>query len=85
MIVQGDLEGSMISKGPGGSIISRAELSERLADRALVIVDVMPADSFRTGHIAGSVNLPIADIQTKARRLLSDLHQEIAVYCAGPT
>lgn len=85
MIVPSDLDGSMISNVPAGSIISRAELRERLADRALAIVDVMPAASFRSGHIAGSVNLPLAEIQTKARRLLSDLTQEIAVYCGGPT
>lgn len=45
----------------------------------------MPADSFKAGHIPGSVNLPIADIQTKARQMLSDLNQEIVVYCGGPT
>jgi rhodanese-related sulfurtransferase len=75
----------MTSKSPDGSIISRAELSGRLEDRALAIVNVMPADSFRAGHIPGSLNLPIADIQSKARQRLSDLNQEIAVYCAGPT
>lgn len=67
------------------STISREEILARLQDRALALVSVMPADSFKTGHIPGSLNLPIADIQTKARQLLSNLHQEIAIYCAGPT
>jgi rhodanese-related sulfurtransferase len=67
------------------STIARDELLARLQDRALAIVNVMPADSFKTGHIPGSVNLPVADIQTKARQLLSNFHQEIAVYCSGPT
>ena len=84
-IVPSGLEGSRISKNAGGLIISRAELSGRLADRALVIVNVMPVESFKAGHIPGSVNLPIADIPSKARQVLSDLHQEITVYCAGPT
>jgi len=65
--------------------ISREEILARLQDRALAIVNVMPADSFKAGHIPGSVNLPVADIQTKARQVLSNIHQEIAVYCSGPT
>lgn len=65
--------------------ITRDEIMERLHDRALAIVNVTPADSFKAGHIPGSLNLPIADIQTKAFRHLSNLHQEIAIYCAGPT
>lgn len=65
--------------------IPREELLARLQDRALAIVNVMPVDSFKAGHIPGSLSLPIADIVTKARQLLSNFHQEIAVYCAGPT
>jgi len=65
--------------------ISRTEILSRLQDRALAIVNVMPVDSFAAGHIPGSVNLPIADIQAKARQQLSNPHQEIAIYCAGPT
>jgi ArsR family transcriptional regulator len=65
--------------------ICREELAARLQDRSLVIVNVMPRDSFATGHIPGSVNLPIADIEANARQAISNLSQEIAVYCAGPT
>jgi ArsR family transcriptional regulator len=65
--------------------ISRDEILARLQDRALALVNVMPADTFNAGHIPGSINLPIADIEIKAARLLSNLAQEIAIYCAGPT
>ncbi len=67
------------------SLIPREEILARLQDRALAIVNVMPADSFKAGHIPGSLSLPIADIPTKALQLLSNLQQEIAIYCAGPT
>ena len=66
-------------------LIPREEILARLHDRALAIVNVMPPDSFKSGHIPGSLNLPIADIGTKARQLLSNFNQEIAIYCAGPT
>jgi len=65
--------------------ISREEILARLQDRALALVNVMPADTFKAGHIPGSINLPIADIDLNAPRLLSNLAQEIAIYCAGPT
>lgn len=67
------------------STISREEIFARLQDRALAIVNVMPPDSFKAGHIPGSINLPVADVETRARHLLSNLAQEIAIYCAGPT
>jgi rhodanese-related sulfurtransferase len=65
--------------------ISREEILNRLQDRALVIVNVTPKESFVEGHIPGSINLPVADIESKARQLISNPSQEIAVYCAGPT
>jgi rhodanese-related sulfurtransferase len=65
--------------------ISREEILARLQDRALAIVDVLPSESYKAGHIPGSINLPVAEIETKARQFLSNLEQEIAIYCAGPT
>ena len=65
--------------------ISRDELLARLEDRALVILDVMPKETYADGHIPGSINLPLAEIEAKACQLISSLSQEIAVYCAGPT
>jgi len=65
--------------------ISHEELRARLQDRALVIVNVMPKETFAAGHIPGSVNLPVAEIESKARQLISNPAQEIAIYCAGPT
>ena len=67
------------------SAISRDELLARLQDRTLVIVNVMPKETFADGHIPGSINLPVAEIESCARQLISNLAQEIAIYCAGPT
>jgi rhodanese-related sulfurtransferase len=67
------------------STISRDEILARLKDRALVIVNVMPKETFVECHIPGSINLPVAEIEAKARQLISNSNQEIAVYCSGPT
>ena len=65
-------------------LISHEELLARLEDRALVILNVMPSETFAAGHIPGSIHLPGAEIEAHARRRISNLDQEIAVYCAGP-
>lgn len=65
--------------------ISREEILARLRDRALVIVNVLPKEAFADGHIPGSINLPLAEIESRARHVISNLGQEIAVYCTGPT
>jgi rhodanese-related sulfurtransferase len=65
--------------------ISRDELRTRLQDRALVILNVMPRETYADGHIPGSINLPVAEVEAKATSLISDPNQEIAVYCSGPT
>lgn len=67
------------------STILREEILARLQDRALVIVNVMPKETFAEGHIPGSINLPVAEIESQARQLISNPAQEIAIYCAGPT
>ena len=72
-------------KIPGVRTISRDELMARLEDRALVILNVMPKETYADGHIPGSISLPVAEIEAKARALIAKLAQEIAVYCAGPT
>ena len=65
--------------------ISREEIAARLQDRALVILNVLPKETHADAHIAGSINLPVAEIESKARQLIPNLSQEIVVYCAGST
>ena len=65
--------------------ISRAELRARLRDRSLIILDVLPKEAYAEAHIPGALSLPVAEIETKARQVVSNLTQEIAVYCGGPT
>ncbi len=65
--------------------ISRGEIKARLQDRTLLIVDVLPKEAHADEHIPGSINLPVAEIESKARVLIPNLAQEIAVYCGGPT
>ncbi len=68
-----------------GQDISRDEVARRIGDGRLTIVDVLPRESYESGHLPGAVSLPIAELTERARELLPDLDQEIAVYCGGFT
>jgi rhodanese-related sulfurtransferase len=63
----------------------REELLRRLHDPTLVIVDVLPVAAFAERHIAGAVNLPVAEIRERAGTVLPDPEREVAVYCGGFT
>ncbi len=70
---------------PAAPEISHDELARRLADPALTIVDVLPADSYEAGHLPHARSLPLAELRARAPEVLPDRQQEIAVYCGGPT
>jgi hypothetical protein len=61
--------------------ISREELRRRLHDSSLIIVDVLPEESYVAAHIPSAINLPLEEIAGRARELLPDLTADIAVYC----
>ena len=65
--------------------ISREELSARLRDPSLSIVNVLAREAWRAQRIPGSLSLPVADIPTRAAAVLPDRDADIAVYCASPT
>ncbi len=65
--------------------ISRGEILERLNDSSLVLLNVLPRETFEAARIPGSINLPVAEINEQARDVLPDISQEIAVYCWSET
>ena len=71
--------------GLGQGTISREEIASRLREAAFSLVNVMPKETFADGHIPHSVNLPVAEIESRARLLFPLVSQEISIYCAGPT
>ena len=65
--------------------IAREEILARLNDPSLLLVNVMPKEAFEEGHIPRSVNLPLAEIETKARQAFPEIGRELVIYCGGPT
>ncbi|MBI3795381.1 MAG: rhodanese-like domain-containing protein [Deltaproteobacteria bacterium] len=62
--------------------LSREEIQQRLHDPTLILVDVLPRETYAAGHIPGALSLPVAEIPVHAREVLPDRAAEITVYCA---
>ena len=66
-------------------VVSREEIVAREQDPSFVLINVLPKDAFAAGHIPRSINLPVAEIESRAPQLCPHRSREITVYCAGPT
>lgn len=62
--------------------VSRDELAARLADGAVTVLDVRPADEYAMGHIPGALNAALSDLERVLPTL--DPGAEIVAYCRGP-
>jgi len=67
------------------STIARGELISALRSARVVLVDVLSPEAFAAMHIPGAINLPVADIPTRAADLIPDRDAPIVAYCGGPT
>lgn len=72
-----------LSDGEGApEPISRAELAQRLADGAVTLLDVRPADEYAAGHIPGALNATLAELDRILPSLAPDA--QVVAYCRGP-
>jgi rhodanese-related sulfurtransferase len=67
------------------STITREGILARLNVPSLLLLNVMPKETFEDGHIPRSINLPLSEIEARARNLFPDPSRELLVYCGGPT
>jgi rhodanese-related sulfurtransferase/DNA-binding MarR family transcriptional regulator len=63
-------------------VLSAGELSERLEQGKVVLLDVRPESEFRAGHIAGAVSAPLEELKSVAASLPK--RREVVAYCRGP-
>lgn len=67
----------------GIKFISLEELLEKTANKeSFKLVEVLPEDSFKQGHIPGAVNLPLEQLSARAGINLKK-SDTIIVYCGG--
>lgn len=58
------------------------ELLERVRKGLVTVLDVRPRDEYAAGHIAGAVNVPLAELEKYFLKLKP--RKEIIAYCRGP-
>jgi rhodanese-related sulfurtransferase len=66
----------------GIEVVDREGLATRLADGAVVVLDVRPAAEFDAGHIAGARSVPIGELRKHLKALPADA--QVVAYCRGP-
>jgi rhodanese-related sulfurtransferase len=59
--------------------IDRDELSSQIED--MRVVEALPLMYFRKAHLPGAINIPPAEVDELAPRLLPDLDDPVIVYC----
>ncbi|HEY1236903.1 MAG TPA: rhodanese-like domain-containing protein [Solirubrobacterales bacterium] len=85
--VRGYLEGGMTAWRSEGRPVRRIELidpdelSERLADDGMLVLDVRDEDEYAEAHIPGSINLPYGELPERQSELPRD--RVIAAICSG--
>lgn len=62
--------------------VRRKELVRMIKAGAVTLIDVRPTEEYRTGHIAGAVNLPLAELSRRLAEIPRD--REVVAYCRGP-
>jgi len=65
----------------GSCGLSPEEMLTIAANEEAVIIDVRTPEEFARGHVPGSFNIPLDELQDEALRRLPDLYQEILVIC----
>jgi len=64
---------------PAGALKPK-EVAQLAKQQQICLVDIRPADVFRRAHIAGAINVPQADFETRFEELL-DLPAPPVLYC----
>jgi rhodanese-related sulfurtransferase/DNA-binding transcriptional ArsR family regulator len=62
--------------------VTRRELTRRVKDGVVTVLDVRPADEFAAGHLPTAVNIPLRELNRRLRELSQN--REIVAYCRGP-
>jgi rhodanese-related sulfurtransferase/DNA-binding transcriptional ArsR family regulator len=62
--------------------IPAKELLGRVRKGLVTVLDVRPPEEYRAGHVAGAINIPLAQLEGRLSKLPKT--KEIVAYCRGP-
>jgi rhodanese-related sulfurtransferase len=62
--------------------VQRVELMRRARKGEVVVIDVRPAEEFESGHIKGSMSIPLPELKRRINEIPAN--REVVAYCRGP-
>jgi len=65
--------------------ISLKELASEIAEKRVVVAEILGPSYFASGHLPTAINLPLEQFEKNAEERLGDRDAEIVVYCASVT
>lgn len=66
----------------GARAVTFDDLDAMALREHVVLVDVRPASEYAAGHVAGAVNIPVAELASRMAELPADAR--VVAYCRGP-
>jgi rhodanese-related sulfurtransferase/DNA-binding transcriptional ArsR family regulator len=63
-------------------VLDRDELVRRMDASEVTLVDVRPELEYAAGHLPGSVNIPVEQLEARLHEVPAD--REVVAYCRGP-
>ena len=62
--------------------VTRAELTRRVKDGVVTVLDVRPSDEYEAGHLPQAINIPLRELARRLREIPKS--REVVAYCRGP-
>ena len=62
--------------------VSREELTSRLKDGTVTLLDIRPENEYNLGHLPGAICVPLGELEARLAKLPKS--PEIVAYCRGP-
>lgn len=75
------LSEAFFAEADGAQPVSFADYDEMASHGNVVMVDVRPEAEFAAGHVAGAINIPVADLASRMAELPAN--SSIVAYCRG--
>lgn len=65
-------------------IVTREQVKEMMDQPDVIVVEVLPAESFHEFHIPGAINIPYTEsFKEQVQQIIPDKQQKVVVYCAN--
>lgn len=73
----------LIRQKQGAQRLSPAQVIQFMNHQEATVIDVRPSDAFRAGHIIGSANIPLAEMEKNSKKLEKYKSKPIILVCAN--